>query len=106
MPPMTVFVRQMGTVDVAGYFTEPDGQPLTYSALSSDDQMVTVKGLSEGTARVTVTARDPEGITARQTLEVTVTNPDRAVLEAVYDALGGSGWVTNTNWRTGAPLDT
>lgn len=206
MPPMTVFVRQMGTVDAAGYFTEPDGQPLTYSALSPDDQMVTVtmagstvtvaaiakgtttvsvtaldpgglnaqqvfqvaipnrapvavgsmedievgmdtvadvnvadyfdepdgdsltytasssspthasvsvsgsvvtvKGLSEGTARVTVTARDPEGLTARQTLEVTVTNPDRAVLEAVYDALGGSGWVTNTNWRTDAPLDT
>ena len=29
---------------------------------------------------------------------------DRAVLEAIYRATGGSGWANSTNWLTGAPL--
>ena len=29
---------------------------------------------------------------------------DRAALEAVYRATGGSGWANSTNWQTGAPL--
>ena len=30
---------------------------------------------------------------------------DRTVLEALYDATGGTGWTDNTNWKTSAPLD-
>ena len=30
--------------------------------------------------------------------------PDRAALEALYDATGGVGWTNSTNWRTSAPL--
>ena len=30
---------------------------------------------------------------------------DRQVLEALYDATGGPGWTTKTNWKTSAPLD-
>ena len=29
---------------------------------------------------------------------------DRQVLEAFYDATGGSSWLTSTNWKTSAPL--
>ena len=29
---------------------------------------------------------------------------DRAALEALYDATGGSGWTDNTNWKTSVPL--
>jgi hypothetical protein len=29
---------------------------------------------------------------------------NRAALEAVYRATGGSGWTNGTNWLTGAPL--
>ena len=29
---------------------------------------------------------------------------DRAALEAIYRATGGSGWANSTNWLTGAPL--
>ena len=29
---------------------------------------------------------------------------DRAALEALYDATGGSSWTTSTFWKTGAPL--
>ncbi|MDE2974349.1 MAG: hypothetical protein OXU64_06460 [Gemmatimonadota bacterium] len=31
---------------------------------------------------------------------------DRAVLLKFYEATGGTGWRTNTNWATDAPLDT
>ena len=30
---------------------------------------------------------------------------DRAALEALYDATGGAGWTSSTNWKTSAPLD-
>ena len=30
---------------------------------------------------------------------------DRAVLEALYDATGGTGWTDSTSWKTSAPLD-
>ena len=30
---------------------------------------------------------------------------DRAALEALYDATGGTGWTDSTNWKTSAPLD-
>lgn len=71
------------TVDVAEYFTDPDGDALDYFAHSSDtarvrttelDQVVALHGVAGGTATVTVTARDPGGLTARQTFNVTVPN--------------------------------
>ena len=31
-------------------------------------------------------------------------DPDRAALEALYDATGGANWRRNTNWKTDAPL--
>ena len=30
--------------------------------------------------------------------------PDRAALEALYDATGGPGWTDSTNWKTSAPI--
>ena len=70
-------------VDIADNFSDPDGDALTYSVTSSSPSRVeasvsgstlTVKGLSKGGAKVTATARDSEGLTARQTFEVTVPN--------------------------------
>jgi Leucine-rich repeat (LRR) protein len=112
---LEVEVDSTVNMDVARYFEDPDGDPLTYEATSSgttgvdvsaSGSVVTVRGLSKGDATVTVTARDPEGLMARQIFGVTVPNPDRAVLVAIYDALGGDNWTTNTNWKTDAPLDT
>ncbi|MDE2975773.1 MAG: Ig-like domain-containing protein [Gemmatimonadota bacterium] len=102
-------------VDVAGHFTDPDGDVLYYAASSSSPanvrvsvsgSVVTVSGVAKGSAAVTVTARDPGELTASQGFMVTVTIPDRAVLEELYDALGGSDWTTNTNWLTDADLAT
>ena len=58
-----------------------------------------VTGAGEGTATITATAGD-----ARGTAEITVQNPDRAALEALYHATDGPNWVNNQNWLTDAPL--
>ena len=97
-------------------FDDPNGDVLSYSATSSNTGVATVSAsgpnitfaavLPGSAAMVTVTARNPEGLTAQQTFGVEVLNPDRAMLAAIYDALGGSGWITSTNWKTDASLDT
>lgn len=78
-----LMVGDSATLDVAGYFTEPDGQALTYTAASSDSvrlaasvqgAAVTLAALAKGTVTVTVTATDPGGLTATQTFQVTVPN--------------------------------
>ena len=83
MPPVTVAVGRTETVDASSYFTEPDGETLAYSAVSSDTDVatvsvsvstVTVTALAEGTSSVTVTTRDPGGLAATQTFQVTVPN--------------------------------
>ena len=58
-----------------------------------------VTGLAEGTATITATAGD-----ARGTAQITVENPDRAALVALYKATDGPNWVNNDNWLTDAPL--
>jgi hypothetical protein len=69
-------------VDVSMYFTPTTG--LTYTAKSSDmtkatatvaGNMVTIRGVAEGMARVTVTATNSAGM-AMQTIAVTVTPAD------------------------------
>ena len=75
----------MATMDVAPYFVDPDGDTLTYAAVSSDAAvatasisgstvMLTPVGL--GTAVVTVTATDPGGLTATQPVTVAVGQDD------------------------------
>ena len=75
------------TLDIAGRFTDPDGDQLIYSATSSDSEVVraVLSGtelvlipVAVGTATVTVTATDPGGLSVTQTFEVTVGAPNRA----------------------------
>ena len=69
------------SVNVARYFTDPDGDALTYAARSSrtgvvtaavSGSTVTLAPVAAGTATVTVTARDPAGLSATQSMAVTV----------------------------------
>ena len=87
-----------GTVDLAPYFTDVDGDALTYAAVSSDETAVTVtvagatvtlSAVVTGTATVTVTASDVEGLTATQTFSVQV--GDRLVRAVMTDALAALG---------------
>ena len=79
------------------------GASFTWS--SSDAPVATVdpsglvRGAGEGTATITATAGDASG-----TSEITVVNPDRAALVALYQATGGPSWRNNEGWLTDAPL--
>ena len=75
-----VYVGAM--VEVQSNFSDPDEDMLSYMASSSDDMiatatvddmgMVTITGVAEGMATITVTASDPGGMYAMQTIMVTV----------------------------------
>ena len=109
-------IRGGMTVEIAlaEYFTDPDGDELSYSAISSDTDVATVAasgdtvavtGVATGSAEVTVTASD--GIlSATQTFSAIVRRPtNREVLEILYDETDGDNWTNNTNWLTDWPLD-
>ncbi|WP_419933689.1 Ig-like domain-containing protein [Candidatus Palauibacter sp.] len=87
IPPQTMTAGQTVTVDVSSFFSDPDGDELTYTAESSDADVLTASmsgsrltatAVSAGTATVTVTASDPDGLTAMQSAEVTVEAANRA----------------------------
>ena len=58
-----------------------------------------VNGVGEGTVTITATTGSAVG-----TSEITVDNPDRAALVALYHATDGPNWLNNENWLTDAPL--
>ncbi|MXW55975.1 MAG: tandem-95 repeat protein [Gemmatimonadales bacterium] len=83
-------------VDVSLYFGDVDGDALTYGARSNDTGVVlasaagavlTLTPVLYGTATVTVTAWDPAGLAATQSVRVGVSDrPQRAVLGNVLAA--------------------
>ena len=106
-------------VPMGPWFSDPDGDELIYAAASSHAAAVAVTVSGDGvwlapgaagTATVTVTASDPDGLSASQTLEATTAASaepagDREALEALYDATGGPEWTNSENWKTALPLD-
>ena len=58
-----------------------------------------VQAVAEGSATVTAAAGD-----ARGSAEITVENPDRAALVALYNATDGPNWTNNAGWLTNEPL--
>lgn len=81
VPAARIFVDETFTVDVSGYFTDPDGDRLTYDATVSPGTLasatvagsvVTIVGLTRGQGVVTVTARDPGGLSAQQQISLNV----------------------------------
>lgn len=104
--------------DASLYFTDPDGDVLTYAARTSDTTImttsvsgkrVTVTGVGAGTANVTVTATDPEGLSAQQrgTVKINPFSRDREALVALYNVTGGDFWWTiDTNWLSDRPIST
>ena len=81
VPAQTMTAGETATVDVAPFFSDPDGDALTYEAISSNDgvataaisgDIVTVTAVAEGSATIQITARDPGGLSARQSFGVTV----------------------------------
>ena len=83
IPALEVGVGETATVDLSAHFNDPDGDALSYTAETSDADVAiaavsgstaTVSGVAKGTATVTVTALDPDGLSAQQSFTVTVPN--------------------------------
>ena len=89
------FVGESIEIDLAAYFSDPDGDILSYAAASSSPGVATaavsgatlrVAGENQGSATVTVTASDPGGLSATQTFKVTVPNRAPEVVRTIADA--------------------
>ena len=114
IPAVTLAPGGTATVNASNYFTDPDGDALTYTARSSitgvatvsvSGATVTIRAVSAGSATITITARDPGGLTATQRASVTVTQPNRApravgTIPAVTLAPGGTATVNASNYFT------
>ena len=92
VPAQTIFVGDTASVDVAAYFSDPDGDALTYSVESSDatavsasvaGSVVSLNAITQGMSTVTVTARDPDGLSAQQSIAVTVPNRAPTSLDTI-----------------------
>ena len=101
--------------NLAEYFTDPDGDALTFAASSSNTDvaaaqisgtLLTIVGLAPGDATVTATATDPGDLSAEQMVMVTVeeASMDRQILTTFYIATEGASWGTNTNWLSEGAL--
>lgn len=87
--------RDTASLDVSGFFSDPEGDPLTYTARSSDTDVVgtaitgsrltlTTKTVS-GEATVTVQAEDPDGGTATQAFRTAVENRSPEPVGSIAD---------------------
>ena len=114
IPDQTLMLGRDGTVNLANYFTDPDGDPLSYEASARDagstvevkvsGSVVLLVPVTVATTHVTVTARDPKGLSAEQSFGVTVETVQdqrsrmlelslaafgRTVASQAVDAIGG-----------------
>ena len=94
IPGQTLNVGDTATVALSSYFTDADGDSLSYAAASSVAAVVsvsvsgatlTVAGVAAGSADVTVTATDPAGLSAAQTFHAIVPNRPPEAAGAIED---------------------
>ena len=102
-------------LDVSGAFSDPEGDKLEYTAVSSDELVatveamearITIRPISAGRTTISVRATDPAGLSATQNFTATtvVSSADRNALIAFYDKTGGPDWTDRANWLSNAPL--
>ncbi len=99
IPAANIFVDDTVTVDVSAYFSDPDGDRLSYDAtvspgtvasVSVAGSVVTIVGAARGLGTVTVTARDPGGLSAQRQMGLNVDDRFGYVNVDIQD--GQSDW--------------
>ena len=114
IPPVRLTVGgRAATVDVSTKFSDPNNDPLIYTASSDTAKVrvsvlranVTITPVAQGAATVTVTATDPDNLTAEQTIAVTVNGPPTAVgaIPPVKLTLGGSAATVDVSTKFSDP---
>ena len=102
IPYDTLNVGETVSLDLDPYFSDPDGDPLTYTAdvffdhvakATVSGSILTVRGLEDGRTSVTITARDPEGLEADQRTRFRIIQPNRAPVatDPIPDQEGQAG---------------
>lgn len=106
-PPVHTVTALGDTVRLSAEARDANGNEVADAAFSwiSNDMTVAlvdtsglVRGVGEGGATITATSGRSQGSS-----EITVENPERAVLTALYEATGGPDWLDGENWLTDAP---
>ena len=99
--------------NLMGFFEEPDGEAMTFSATSSNngavgvtvtDSTAEVSGLSEGQSQITLTATDPHGSAGTGNIDVTVKVPVVLIEDDFNSDASLDDWVWNDT-ITGAEID-
>lgn len=92
IPEQLVKAGEAAVVELASWFEEPDGQPLTFHVMASDAEVaglalsggrLALEGLAKGTTDVTATATDPGGLQAEQTFRFEVPNRGPAAVGTI-----------------------
>ena len=109
------------TLDLSSYFSDPDGNPLTYSATSSStsratvslsDSTVTITAVAAGWSTISVKATDPDNASRTRSFSVKVVASDAlnpvGSIPTQTVALGGTGTATVdvSSYFSGLPGDT
>ena len=113
LEPIILEVGNRTDVDVAHYFSDPDGDDLAFTAFSQNGDVATVArsgapsvftitALSAGTATVSVSATDPAGLSARAGIEVTVHDAVVPGLPSWLDPMEVSGGGITLSWEAPA----
>ena len=94
IPDIELFLNRRTTVTASAYFQDPDGDGLTYAAVSSNPAVATatasgdlvrLEALTRGATTIAVTARDYAGLEASLSFQVTVPNRPPSITATLPD---------------------
>ncbi len=93
IPAQTLVAGDTVRLDPGDYFSDPDGDALSYEAVSANtgvatalidaNGMIEIGAQAPGGTIVTVTASDPEGLSAAQEVDVTVAAPPPSIADTI-----------------------